>query len=266
MLSKPLLKREIKSNYKILLFMFAVMTMYGAIIIAMFDPELGESLKMMAEGMPQLFAAFGMNSFSSVLVEFLAQLLYNLIFVVFPLILIIILTLRLLIHYNDRGSMAYLLATPNSRGKIVRTQLFVMVLANISLCVFATVMCIIISQIMFPGELEIGKFVVLNFGLLCLIMFFSGLCFCTACIFQEAKLANGIGIGISIAFLMIKMIAQTGDKAEFFKYLTPMTLFDTKALVTNQSKGYIGAIVLLVVGLIFYGVGVKVFCRKDLSL
>lgn len=268
MLSKPLLHREIKANYKIILFILAVMTMYGAIIIAMYDPDPKNAggLKAMADSMPEVFAAFGMSNFSIVLVEFLSEILYDLIFVVFPLILIILLASRLMSRYNDRGSMAYLLATPNSRGKIVRTQAFVMLMSNICVCVYATIMCIIVSQIAFPGKLEIGKFLILNVGLLCLTIFLSGVCFCSTCIFQESRMANGVGIGASVAFIMIKMIAQIGEKAEFFKYLTPMTLFDTSALVANQCKGYIGAAILLITGIILYVVGIRAFCRKDLSL
>ena len=51
-----LFKREWKSNYKIFLIFIAIMTLYESIIVAMYDPKLGESLNMMAESMPQLFA------------------------------------------------------------------------------------------------------------------------------------------------------------------------------------------------------------------
>lgn len=266
MISKPLFSREVKANYKILLLVLAIITMYGSIIIAMFDPELGSSLKILAEGMPELFSAFGMSSFSSVLVEFLADMVYGLIFVIIPLILIIILTSRLMSRYIDRGSMAYLLATPNSRGKIVRTQAFVMVLANVAMVIFTILMCIVVSAILFPGELEIGKFLMLNVGLFCLLMFLSGVCFCSSCIFNEARLANGVGIGVTIAFLLIKMLAQTNEKSDWLKYLTPTTLFDTNGLLAFETGAILKSLILLVVGVILYVIAIRIFCKKDLSL
>ncbi len=56
MLCWPLLRREIRANYKILLIFCAVFTLYGAVIVGMFDPKLGESLNAMAASMPELFA------------------------------------------------------------------------------------------------------------------------------------------------------------------------------------------------------------------
>ena len=55
-----LLKKEIKSNWLQLIIFLAVLTMYGVMVTMMYEPELGESLKMMAESMPEIFAAFGM--------------------------------------------------------------------------------------------------------------------------------------------------------------------------------------------------------------
>lgn len=60
-MSIVLFKREWKSNYKIIFIFIAILTLYESLIVAMYDPKLGESLNMMAETMPQLFAAFGMT-------------------------------------------------------------------------------------------------------------------------------------------------------------------------------------------------------------
>lgn len=266
MISKPLFAREVKANYKILFIFLAVISMYGSIIIAMFDPKLGDSIKMMAEGMPEMFAAFGMSNFSPVLVEFLGNILYGFIFIVFPLIFTMILNSRIVTRYIDRGSMAYLLATPNSRKKIIVTQAFVSFLSIVCIVAYMIGLGIVVSSIMFSGELEIGKFLLINVGLFSLLIFLSGLCFAAACIFQDAKMANGVGMGACIAFLLLKMLSQASDKAEFFKYTTPITLFDPTAIIDGATSGYVGIGILFVVGMIFYTVGIQVFVKKDLSL
>lgn len=266
MISKPLLKREIKANYKILIFIMAVMVMYESIIGAMFDPNLGKSLKIMAESMKPIFAAIGMNNFSPILVEFMADMLYGLILLIFPLIIVMLLAHRLMTRYVDKGSMAYLLATPNSRKKIVCTQALIMLLSIFCLVLFAFISCIIVCQIMFPGKLEINKFVYLNLGLLCLMIFLSGICFCSSCVFSEAKFSDGIGIGLCVAFILFKMISQMGDKAEFLQYVNPITLYDTKALVAVETAGLIKSGVLLIGGVVLYVLSIKIFCKRDLSL
>ena len=266
MINRPLFGKEVKANYKILLFVLALITMYTSIITAMFDPKLGDSIQGMAEAMPELFSAFGMSSFSNVLVEFLAEILYGLILVILPLIGILLFAHRLMTRYNDRGSMAYLLATPNSRGKIVRTQAFLMILSVLIMTLYATLLGIILCALMFPGELEIGKFIVLNLGLFCLLFFFSGISFGAAAIFQESKYSNGLGIGLIVGFVLIKMVAQMGDTAEFFKYVTPNSLFDAKGLVSCELSAFIKIGVLFVGGVILYLCSIRIFCKKDLCI
>ena len=266
MINKPLFVKEIKANYKILLFLLAIMTMYIVIITAMFDPELGNSLKIMAEGFPGLFAAFGMSSFSSVLVEFVADMLYGLILVMVPMIAVLLFAHRLMTRYIDRGSMAYLLATPNSRGKIVRTQALLMILTVLLICIYITVIGIVISAMMFPGELKISKFLILNLGLFCLLFFLSSISFGTAAVFSESRYSNGLGIGLLVAFLLLKMVAQMGDTADFLKYFTPITLFDTQGLVAYEQDAIIKSGILLVAGVILYLSSIQVFCMKDLSI
>lgn len=77
MLNATLLKRGIKANYKILLIFMAVLTLYSSMIVAMFDPALGESLNAMAQSMPQIFAAFGMLHAGVTLIDFMVNYLYG---------------------------------------------------------------------------------------------------------------------------------------------------------------------------------------------
>lgn len=266
MISKPLFMRELKSNYKILLIFMVVMSLYISVVIAMFDPSIGDSFKMMAEAMPDLFAAFGMTAFSSVLIEFLAEVLYGFILIVIPLVFLVLLSNKLIGRYVDRGSMAYLLATPNTRRKIVTTQAIFSITANLCLVVFMIVLGIIVSGILFPGHLEIGKFLIVNFGLYTLLLFLSGLCFCSSCWFSDLKFSYGIGAGLCILFVVLKMLGQVSKDSKVFSYMTPITLFEPEKLIQFDHMAIAKAIILLVGGLIFYLIGILRFERKDLSI
>ena len=72
----PLFKKEIKANYKIFIIFILIISLYAGIIVAMYDPELGKSLEMMAESMPELFAAFSMTNAGSSLIEFVTNYLF----------------------------------------------------------------------------------------------------------------------------------------------------------------------------------------------
>ena len=261
-----LFKREVKANYKILLIFCAVLTLYGSMIISMFDPKLGESLNMMMESMSEIFAAFGMSTPGATLLEFLINYLYGFLFIVFPMIFIIILTNRLVTRYVDRGSMAYLLATPNKRIKIIGTQATLMIGALLVLVLYVTVLCISLGHFMFPGELEIGTFIKVNIGLYGLILFLASVCFCCSCIFNDSKYSTGLGAGLCIAFVLIQMISQVGDKFEGLRYVTPLTLFDASGIAQGQTNSIMGVVSLYIMGVILFAVGMTIFCKRDIPV
>ena len=53
-----LLKKEFKANLLILIIFMALLSMYSVIIVAMYDPKLGESMNMLAKSMPEIFFCF----------------------------------------------------------------------------------------------------------------------------------------------------------------------------------------------------------------
>ena len=265
-MNPTLLKKELRSNYKLLLIFLAVLAMYGAVVISMFNPELGDSLHAMAESMPEIFAAVGMADAGTTLLDFLANYLYGFLFVVFPMVFLLLLSNRLVSRYVDRGSMACLLATPNRRGTLILTQAGVLVLLAVVLDVCLTGLCILFGGAMFPGELDIPAFLRLNAALLGLHLFLSGLCFCSSCIWNEAKLATGVGAGVCIAFVLLQMVSRVGEKFEFLKFATPLTLFDTGAVLSGDPFGFWGAAVLYAAGILLFALGSAVFCKKDLPV
>lgn len=266
MISIPLLKRELKANWKILLLFLALLSMYGSIIVAMYDPTLGASLQLMAESMPEIFAAFGMMNANATLLEFVSNYLYGFILIVIPIIFIILLASRLVSRYIDKGSMAYLLATPNTRGKIIHTQAFLMVLGIFSLVLYVGMLVVGCAEVMFEERIALDRFLVLNIGLLGLLLFLGGICFLSATIFNEQKLGCGIGSGICLLFILIQMLSQVGDKMEFLKFLTPLTLFQAEELIALDSSTYFGVAILYLCAILFFVGGMQIFKKRDLPL
>lgn len=265
-MNKTLFKREIKANYKIVIIFLGILTMYSTMIVAMFDPKLGESLTLMAESMPQIFSAFGMTKPATTLIGFVANYLYGFILVVIPLIFIILTSNRLVTRYVDRGSMAYLLATPNTRRKIITTQAVVLMSGILTLVLYATTICIVTSSILFPGELDVKNFLLMNVGLYGLLFFFGGLCFFSSCKFNDTRYSYGFGGGLSVLFVLLQMISQVGEKFENLKYLTPLTLFNAEKLSLGDSSAILSVAILYILGLALYLIGIRIFNKKDLSL
>lgn len=265
-MNMTLLKKEIKSNWLLLVIFLAVLSMYGSMITMMFDPKLGDSLRMMADSMPQLFEAFGMADVGTTLLEFVSSYLYGLLYVAFPGVFIIILNNRLIAKYVDNGSMAYLLAVPEKRRKIVMTQAAFLFLSLVLLVVYVTALVWGIGQVLFPGELDIPGFIRVNVGLLGMLVFFGGACFCASCFFNESKNASAVSTAVVVYSILLQMISQVGDKFENVKYATPLTLFDVSGLGAGDKQAMSMCAVLYAAGLLLAAVGIVRFSKRDLPL
>ncbi|MDD3338179.1 MAG: ABC transporter permease subunit [Lachnospiraceae bacterium] len=266
MMNGTLYKKEWKSNGVLLIIFIAVLTMYAAMIVSMFDPELGDSLKQMAASMPEVFAAFGMADVGQTLLEFVTGYLYGILLTAFPAVYIIILSNRLVARYVDNGSMVYLLSGPQKRSQIIRTQLIFQVTSLLVMLLYVIALIIITAQFMFPGELEIPGFLRVNAGLFGLWIMFGGICFLCSSLWNESKTAIGISSAIVIYTLLVQMIAQVGEKFEFLKYATPITLFNAKGLADNTAEAWITCAVMYGVGIVCYIVATQVFQKKNLPI
>ena len=127
-MNRTLFAKELRANLFVSAIIAAVLAMYIGTIVAMYDPKLGKSLDAMMQSMPELFAAFGMSMQATTLLEFMLNYLYGFLLTIFILVLILVMANKLMVRYLDRGAMAYLLATPNSRTRIACTMIGVPVL------------------------------------------------------------------------------------------------------------------------------------------
>lgn len=261
-----LYKKEWKSNWILWVIFAAVLTVYACMIVAMFDPKMGDSLKMMADSMPEIFAAFGMADVGQTLLEFISGYLYGILLTAFPAVYIILLSNKLVARYIDNGSMAYLLAVPEKRTKMIRTQVIYSITSLLALQIYIVAVLLIYSQIMFSGELEITAFLRINVGLFGLWMMMGGICFFFSSVFNDTKWASGCSTAFVVYAILVQMISQVGDKFENIKYATPMTLFQVDGLAAGDGSAWVGCLVMYLIGIVFYVTAVQVFARRDLPI
>ena len=265
-MNSTLFAKELRANLFVFAIVFAVLVMYIACIVLMYDPELGESLDMMMAGMPELFAAFGMGTQAATLLDFMLNYLYGFLLTLFPFVLILIMVNKLVVRYLDRGTMSYLLATPNSRTRIALTLAGVLIASLLALAALTTMAEIGCAELMFPGDLDVEGLLRANAGLACLWVFLAGMCFLSACAFSNASAALWVGGGAGIVFFLMQMVAKVGDKLEFLDKVNPLTLFDYYGLAAGESAAYGSAGALLALGVALFAAAVVVFDRRDLSI
>lgn len=266
-MNMTLFKANIKSNWGVGLIIISVMFMYFSILGSMFDPDSLESLIAMMEAMPrELIAAMGFDNFGTTLTTYMGNAYYNFIAILFPMIFVIVVGNRLVAKHVDSGSMAYLLSTPNSRLKIVKTQAVFFIFSLNIIFLLLTIVGLLTSQIMFPGELDVPKFILLNLVTLFTFYAISGITFLASCTFDDTKYSLGFGAGIPIGFFVINMLANAGDKMDWLRLFTIFTLHNPDKIIEGSSFTVVAIIALLSIAAASYIAGIVIFNRRNLSL
>lgn len=266
MLSIPMLKQNLKACLVPFIIIFAFLVMYTTVIIYMYNPELAEMLEGYQEALPEMMAAVGMTGMASSLLEWIQIYLYGFIMLLFPLIFIIIAVNKLVMGFIDNGSLAGILATPNSRGKMIMTQLLSLYLWLFMLMACITVVGILSANALFPDELDISNYLCLNAGTLMLWFAVASITFLAACIFSDAKYYYFVGAGIPVLFFFFHMMGNMGEDLEFLKYATIYSLLPAEQLIAGDNEAILPCVILFLVSVIFSAAGGIYFTKRDFSL
>jgi len=266
-MNKTLYKTNIKANWGIFAFIFGMLMIYVSTSIAMFNPENADAMKAMFDMMPEgMIKAFGFTGLGTELTGYLAGYLYGFILIVFPLIYTALIANKMIAGHVDNGSMAYLLATPNTRKRVAGTQAIFLASTSALLIVIITGIIILMSAAVFPGHLEIPSFLLLNLVTLLLLVAVGGIGFLASCIFSDKKYSLAVGAGIPVLFVLFKMLADISEKVEFFRYFSIYSLLDAHRILEDVPYALIVGGSLLALSIVLYIAGIVIFNRKSLAI
>lgn len=265
-MNKTLYRYGLKSAWLLFVILLAVITMYYTIITAMFDPKMGSVLTELSKSMPEIMAMMGMDGANTTLEGFLASYLYGFIMLLIPMLFSAVTANSLVARKVDSGSMANLLSAPVSCLRIVLTQMAVQ-LSGITLMVAcATGIGLTTSEVCFPGELHIGRFLLMNAGTLALQWFIGGICFLSSCIFNDSKKSLAVGVGIPLFSYVLQMIGNFSPELEGFRYASFFTLFDQQGVSGGDQGALPGMFILLGGAILCYITAAVVFTKKDIPV
>lgn len=264
MINFPLFKQNLKSNYKIVLIFMVILTIYIMTIVGMYDPNALSLLEGFTKEMPELMSLFGMNNISGTLLEFLITYLYGFLFLILPLIITIIISNKLVASHVDKGTASYLLASPNKRKKIILSQLALIKSIILVVMIYCTVLTLISANMFFPNELEVGKFLLLNFHLLVFHFFLASISFLSSTIFNETKYSLMFGAGIPFVFYLIQMLSNMGGRLENLKYFTIFNLFDPYKIISGTNN--ISLFILIILTISLNLLAIKIFEKKNIPV
>lgn len=241
MLSIPLLKQDIKSNYKLLLG-FATILLAG------------------------MLGVYQLHTKGHVSADFLSRYLREFIFFIIPSVYSITLSGRLVAKPVSSGTMAYFLSTGNKRRRIVFTQAVYLSCGQALLMLISFLFGSVGGMEQFIGNCGILTFLILNLGAFCLSVCVGGICFLVSCIARDMMWSAGISGGIIGLFYLLHVTASVEDKLSIVKYATFFTLLDTDGILVQDMNALLFMPILLVTGIVLYLIGCKIFENRDLPL
>jgi len=266
-MNKTIFLASLKANWKLLLTTFSLLLIYQSTIMGMYNPEDTGAMTDLVASLPEgLVTALGYDGLASDLGSFIGTYLYGFIFLIIPLIYIVPIANNLVTRHIDRGSMVYMLATPNTRPKIALTQGVFLYSSTIILLLVSTLTGILIAEALVPGELAIGNYLLLNLVTISMNVVLCGIAFLASCIFSESRQTIAVGVGVPLVFLMLQMTSAFGEKLEFLKYLTLFTVIDVQKIFANHAYAWWSSLIMLAVAGLLMLISIKVFDKRSLNI
>lgn len=207
----------------------------------------------------------------------IGSIFYKLAGLLLPIIYMIMVSNNLIAGQVDSGSMAYVLSTSTKRSTVIFTQAVYLVGSLLAMFGLTTITgCVCLAFVSEDVKLTYGKLILLNVGAFLVLFALSGLCFFTSCWFDRSKRSMAIGGGLSIFALVAAMLGLFGspvipsvvrlDSLNYFNYATIISFFDVISIMDGTTAFLWKFAILIVMGLIGYGIGSVRFTRKDLPL
>lgn len=267
MISKPILKQLFRYNIVAICIFIGILAMYNLILVGMYSPEFVKQMAGMSDSMGSLGSLKGMDNVSQGFGIYYASTYFNMTMPMFLVIYNIILGNKVIASRVDKGSMASLLASPNTRNKISITSMLFLVLSNIFILLTNSVIGYIAVMVNKHADLKFSEYCQINLGAIIIMLCISSITFVFSCIFSDSKKSLTIGGGIPILFLIFTMISDMGEGFKVFKKLTIFSLYKPDKIFNDEfARYYMYLGILAVIAIVLYTIGIKVFNKKDLSV
>lgn len=295
MISMPLLKQTIKSNWGLwLTTLLTVNLLYVVIKFAVGtitvsseeDPNVLipyiQALGAAGLTLEGLFTSIGLNPDiltgiasmdSNALVS---MIFYPVVAVLLPLVYTVVVGNKLFASQVDRGSMAFILSTSIKRSKIAFTNMFFFVVSLV-IMFFLTAVLDVILALTIENSLSVDKILLLNLGLLLFSVAMGSITYMFSAIFNYTKYSISLGGGLALLFFISKILGLFGsdlfmdmgigiEPMAFFNNITMISLFNTASILDGSTTYLMQFAVLTAISITCFSVGTVWFTKKDIPV
>lgn len=265
-MNTTLLYNELKNNMKSFITLLIILTMYVLIIISMYDPQLQSLLDQFSSTIPSLFEAFGMLNQNTSLNAFIINYLYGFILLLLPIIYCIYLNYKLVIQYIESKSLNYILSSTISRKVFIQTQILTTTIILFLLMLYITFITLLTSQILFPNQLDISAYLLLNIGLLSLQYQIIAILFLLSVLIKDCKkILAYASTFITISYLCT-MLVNMNEQLYILKYTSIFSLFNTQHYIQYTTDNLLFIAAMLCCTLCIHIITINSFNKRDLIL
>ncbi|WP_169084120.1 ABC transporter permease subunit [Paenibacillus sp. PL91] len=223
-----------------------------------------ELVNSMPEGVGR---AFGLNGFGSA-EAFISGEYYGLILVLILAIVCVQLSTQLMAKLVDQGSMAYILSTPTTRGKVACTQAAVLT-TGLFLIIAITTIAGLVGSAWFLGSayaFDTIKFIQMNIAAFLLFFAVGGISFLVSSLSNDEKKALSISGLITFGFFSLDLLGKFSEKIEWMRNISIFSLYQPGEIVNGNAGLAASSIILTVIGLVSFGLAILLFQKRDLPL
>ena len=223
-----------------------------------------ELVQSMPEGVGK---AFGLNGFGSA-EAFISGEYYGLILVLILAIVCVQLSTQLMAKLVDQGSMAYLLSTPTTRGKIAFTQASVLT-SGLFLIIAVTTIAGFAGNAWFLGHnyaFDTSKFIQMNAAAFLLFFAVGGISFLVSSLSNDEKKALSISGLITFGFFSLDLLGKISEKISWIRNISIFSLYKPGEIVNGNVDLGVSSMILSVIGLLAFSLSIILFRKRDLPL
>lgn len=268
MMIGSLYRTMIKTNGKLMLYMglgcFVIMAAFVMLFPTIANQNMDQLLKSMPESM---LKAFNMSDGLNTLTGFLVAEFYSMIYLILLIVYSVLTANHLVSRLVDRGSMAYLVATPHSRIHIIITQILFLLsgLVFISVCIILGVW-VSDAWLIDKSMLDMDVFLKINLVGFLTFAVISAYSFLFSCLFNDERRAVSISAGITILFLILDIVGKVSEDLAWLRNFTIFHAFDPGKIINGIVDVIPLSVGLAVASILLFFLAVIIFKRKDLPV
>jgi ABC-2 type transport system permease protein len=267
-MSAPLFRTMFKTNGKLMAYLGIGSFLFVILSVSIFPTMgVGEINQLLKTLPPSVQKMFGMESGIQNLDGFLAARHYSMIYLIFLMVYSIQTANQLVARLVDRGSMGYLLATPNSRYKIIVTQAVFLLTGLFVICLLTTLGGLLgdvwlLDQPSLNREafLELNAVGFLLFAVIC------GYSFLFSCLFNDERRAVSASAGLTILFFALDLLGKMGEDLEWMRNISIFSTFEPAKIAQGSVEVAPICAGLGIASILLFAIAIGVFKRKDLPL